>query len=158
MDKLTMCQQVEQIYRINENRTDKCLNDSIITDAIHVARNRCYVKEDYFRVLSALNLLNAAIKDKRWKHELSYAFIKGRVAALFNQWISHQIADVWAYYDVMEGAVLFSVDGIIFSFHRIGLSERVRDFIRTKGNKPIVWNGIRLQKIPVELFNLAMAS
>ncbi len=158
MNILTMCQQEEQIYRINESRTDTCLNDSVIKDAIHVARNRCYVKEDYFRVLSALNLQNAAIKDKRWKHKLSYAFIKGRAAALFNQWISHQIVGVCAYYDVVEGVVLFNVDGIIFSFHRIGLSERVRDFIRMKGNKQIVWNGIRLQKIPVELFNLAMAS
>lgn len=115
-------QMVENLYKINENRTDKCLDDMIITEALGVATGHCEDKDDFFRVLSALNLLNAAIKDKRWKSELSYGFIKGRVAQLFDQWIAHPVDDVKAYYNEIEGAVFFDVDGVVFSYKRINRS------------------------------------
>ncbi len=151
-------QMVENLYKKNENRTDKGLNEMIITEALGVATEHCAGKDDFFRVLSALNLLNAAIKDKRWKSELSYGFIKGRAAQLFDQWIANPVDDVKAYYNVGEGAVFFDVDGVIFSYHRIGLSKRIRSFIYSAANSPIEWAGMRLQKIPVELFDLALAS
>lgn len=151
-------QMVENLYKINENRTDKRLDDMIITEALGVATEHCEDKDDFFRVLSALNLLNAAIKDKRWKSELSYGFIKGRVAQLFDQWIAHPVDDVKAYYNEIEGAVFFDVDGVVFSYHRIGFSERIRSFIHSAANSPIEWAGVRLQNIPVELFDLALAS
>lgn len=149
---------VERIYKQNENRTEKGLDEMIITHALGVATESCHTAYDYFRVLSALNLLNAAIKDKRWKHELSYRFIKGRAAKLFDQWIADPIDGVSVYYNEKEGAVFFSVDGVIFSYHRIGFSDRIRSFIHSSLNKPIEWAGVRLQKIPVELFDLALAS
>ncbi len=151
-------QTVENLYKKNENRTDKGLDDMIITEALGVATEHCVDKDDFFRVLSALNLLNAAIKDKRWKSELSYDFIKGRAAQLFDQWIASPVDGVKAYYNEREGAVFFDVDGVVFSYHRIGFSERIRAFIHSAANSPIEWAGVRLQKIPVELFDLALAS
>lgn len=151
-------QMVENLYKKNENRTDKGLDEMIITEALGVATEPCVDKDDFFRVLSALNLLNAAIKDKRWKHELSYGFIKGRAAQLFDQWIAKPVRGVEAYYNEQEGAVFFELDGVIFSYHRIGFSKRIKSFIHSAANKPIEWDGVRLQKIPVELFDLAMAS
>ena len=148
---------VENLYKQNENRTDKGLDEMIITEALCVATERCDDKNDFFRVLSALNLLNAAIKDQRWKRELSYGFIKGRAAKLFDQWIASPVDGVKAYYNEREGAVFFKVDGVIFSYHRIGFSERIKSFIRSASNKPIEWEGVRLQKIPVELFDLELA-
>ncbi len=130
----------------------------IITKALAAATEQCNNQDDVFAVLSALNLLNAAIKDKRWKHQLSYGFIKGRAAALCDQWIESPIHGVAAYYDQTEQAVFFDVGGVIFSYHYIQMSERIWSFIRSSANKPIVWAGIRLQMIPVELFELAMAS
>mgnify|MGYP000219510488 CR=1 FL=1 len=112
---------------------------------------------EYFMVLSALNLLNSAIKDTHWKHDLSYGFIKGKAAELFEKWIKVPVEGVNAYYNSQEGAVFFSVDGVVFSYHRIKLSEKIRSLIQTSGNKPITWTGVRLQKIPVELFDLAKA-
>lgn len=149
---------VERIYRENEYRTDKGLNDVIIAEAMSESNRPCRTKEDYFRVLSALNLLNAAIKDKRWKHQLSYGFIKGHAAKLFEHWITSPIDDVKAYYNETEGAVFFNVDGVVFSYHRIPFSDCIRSFIHSINNQPISWNGIRLQKIPVELFELAKVS
>ncbi len=149
---------VERIYNQNENRTDKGLNEMIITEALGVATEPCSTKDDCFRVLSALNLLNSAIKDKRWKRQLSYGFIKGQAASLFNQWIAKPIQGVRAFYNLEEGAVFFDVEGVVFSYHCIKLSDKVREFMRSESNRPIEWTGIRLQKIPVELFDLATAS
>ena len=149
---------VENLYKQNENRTDKGLDETIITKALDVATKQCDDKDDFFRVLSALNLLNAAIKDQRWKHELSYGFIKGQVAKLFDQWIANPVVGVKAYYNEREGVVFFEVDGVVFSYHSIGFSERIRSFIHSSANKPIEWGGVRLQKIPVELFYLAITS
>ena len=151
-------QKVEKIYKEKENRTDKGLDEMIVMKALAVATEECYDQDDYFRVLSALNLLNSAIKDKRWKGELSYRFIKGRASALFSQWIAERAEGVEACYDGEERVVIFKVDGVVFSFHNIQLSDRIRSFVRTVENRPIAWTGIRLQKIPVELFWLAQAS
>lgn len=151
-------QMVENLYKQYENRTDKGLDEMIITEALGVATERCGDKNGFFRVLSALNLLNAAIKDQRWKRQLSYGFIKGRAAKLFDQWIASPVDGVKAYYNKSEGAVFFKVDGIVFSYHRIAFSERIKSFIHSAANKPIEWGGVRLQKIPVELFDLALAS
>ncbi len=73
-------QMVERIYRENENMTDRGIDEMVITEALGVATEECDTQEGFFRVLSALNLLNSAIKDKRWKRQLSYGFIKGRAA------------------------------------------------------------------------------
>ena len=109
-------------------------------------------------MLSALNLLNSAIKDKRWKRQLSYGFIKGQASSLFEQWVEEPVEGVKAFYDGKEGAVFFDVDGVVFSYHCIRLTDSLRSFIKSAANKPIAWQGIRLQRIPVELFDLALAS
>ena len=148
---------VETIYSKNMDRTNKGINDLIITEALAEATKSCNNSNEYFMVLSALNLLNSAIKDTHWKHDLSYGFIKGKAAELFEKWIKVPVEGVNAYYNSQEGAVFFSVDGVVFSYHRIKLSEKIRSLIQTSGNKPITLTGVRLQKIPVELFDLAKA-
>lgn len=77
-------QLVERIYKENENRTDKGLDEMVFTEALAAATDACDNQDDYFRALSALNLLNSAIKDKRWKRQLSYSFIKGQASSLFD--------------------------------------------------------------------------
>lgn len=154
----TKKQAVERLYKANVNRADKGIDVMIISEALGVATEECVTKDDFFRVLSALNLLNAAIKDKRWKRQLSYGFIKGRASMLFDQWIANPVEGVAVYYSREERAVFFEVDGVVFSYHCIRLSEGIRSFIQSPKNRPIEWAGIRLQKIPVELLDLAMAS
>ena len=151
-------QLVERIYKENENRTDKGLDEMVITEALAAATDACDNQDDYFRALSALNLLNSAIKDKRWKRQLSYGFIKGQASSLFEQWIEEPVKGVKAYYDGKERAVFFDLAGVVFSYHNIRLSDSIRSFVKSAANKPIAWLGIRLQRIPVELFDLALAS
>ena len=151
-------QLVERIYKENENRTDKGLDEMVITEALAAATDACDNQDDYFRALSALNLLNSAIKDKRWKRQLSYGFIKGQASSLFEQWIEEPVKGVKAYYDGKERAVFFDLAGVVFSYHNTRLSDIIRSFVKSAANKPIAWPGIRLQRIPVELFDLALAS
>ena len=140
------------------DRTDKGIDEMVITEALGVATEECDTRDSFFRALSALNLLNSAIKDKRWRRQLSYAFIKGRATDLFEGWIRNPVQGVKAYYDGKERAVFFEIDGVVFSYHNIRLSDTTRAFIRSAANRHIEWPGIRLQKIPVELFDLALAS
>ena len=151
-------QLVERIYKENENRTDKGLDEMVITEALAAATDACDNQDDYFRALSALNLLNSAIKDKRWKPQLSYGVIKGQASSLCEQWIEEPVKGVKAYYDGKERAVFFDLAGVVFSYHNIRLSDSIRSFVKSAANKPIAWPGIRLQRIPVELFDLALAS
>lgn len=154
----TRKQLVEKIYMEKGDRTDKGIDEMVITEALGVATEECDTRDSFFRVLSSLNLLNSAIKDKRWRRQLSYAFIKGRATDLFEGWIRNPVQGVKAYYDGKERAVFFEIDGVVFSYHNIRLSDTTRAFIRSAANRPIEWPGIRLQKIPVELFDLALAS
>jgi len=146
------------IYAENFTRIDYGINDLIITEALAVATADCKTKKEYFRTLSALNLLNSAIKDSRWKNSLSYGFIKGQAGKLFDNLIANPISGVNVYYNSREDAVFFKIDGVIFSFHRIKLTDRMLSFVRSQNNVPIVWEGIRLQKIPVELFDISSAA
>ena len=68
------------------------------------------------------------------------------------------IDGVKACYDSNEKAVFFEVDGVVFSYHNISLSDTIQFLIRSAANKLIERPDIRLQKIPVELFDLALAS
>ena len=154
----TRKQLVEKIYMEKGDRTDKGIDEMVITEALGVASEECDTRDSFFRALSALNLLNSAIKDKRWKCQLSYGFIKGRATDLFEEWIANPVKGVKAYYDGKERAVFFEVDGVVFSYHNIRLSDATRSFIKSAANRPIEWPGIRLQRIPVELFELALAS
>ena len=109
MEKEVNKQMVERLCREKENRMDKNIDEMIITEALGVATEQCYTQDDYFKALSALNLLNSAIKDNRWKRELTYGFIKGRASELFDTWISNPVEGVKAYYNGQERAVFFEV-------------------------------------------------
>ena len=158
MKKMTKKEMVEQIYANKAQKPETGINEMVITEALAVATEPCMTNADYFRVLSALNLLNAAIKDRRWKFQLSYGFIKGRASQLFDQWVGSPVEGVRSYYDAKEGAVFFQVDGVVFSYHCITQTTRTRAFIQSAANRVIEWAGIRLQRIPVEVFDLALAS
>ena len=113
----------------------------IITKALGVAADKCCAKDDFFRVLSLLNLLNTVILDKCWKHELTYGFIKGGASRLFEQWIANPIEGVTAYYNSQEGAVFFKIDvgGVQFPLDRaLGVYQNL---YTSAANRPIEWAG-----------------
>ena len=115
---------------------------------------RIHKTREVFLYLSAINLLNAAIKQAEYKNELSYGFIK-RKARLAVQIIitRYHYDDIRYYYDMDEKCLYIVVYGVVFSFHNV-LEDAFIIEIAAKAEK-ITWPGIRLQKIATPLFNLA---
>lgn len=114
-------------------------------------------KNDVFIKLCSLNLLNAAIKDKEYKEELSYGYIKPCVSRLVNFLVSHSdngYADE-LYYDTQDKCLYIRCYGIQFSFHNITVTEDISTFANSELNNPVEWDGIRLQPISKDLFLLA---
>ena len=114
-------------------------------------------KNDVFIKLCSLNLLNAAIKDKEYKEELSYGYIKPCVSRLVNFLVSH-FDDGYAdelYYDAQGQCMYIRCYGIQFSFHNIVVTKDISAFANSELNNPVKWDGIRLQPISKDLFLLA---
>lgn len=126
-----------------------------VDEAIQILR---YLRVDHtceaFLYLSAINLLNSAIKQPAYKNQLGYGFIKGK-ALLAAKIIITRLRDnsIRYYYDTDEKCLYIEVYDIIFSFHNI-LEDPL--IIKKAANADkIVWPGIRLQRIAPYLFSLA---
>lgn len=122
------------------------INPSVIEEAIQVVKDLQFNdSKSLFYYLSALTLLNAAIKLKVFP-KLHYAFIKinARVAAerIIEQ--REQYSDTFVYYSVQEKCLFFQVFDVIFSYHHVGETPLI---IQASQFKPIVWKGIRLRPI-----------
>lgn len=150
-----MKQTITNIYQANLNREDVGITDMYVKMALDGAAGEVNDARSCMKVLASLNLLNAAIKDPRWKDRLTYTFIKGNAAKLFD--IVHEKPECMTKcsYDTQENVLFFEVNDIVFSFHYVPMTEKLSAFIGSNENTPIEWGGIRLQKIPVELFILA---
>lgn len=114
-------------------------------------------KKDVFIKLCSLNFLNAMIKDKEYKKELSYAYIKPCVSKLVNFLVSkfeNRNTDE-LYYDAQTQCMYLRCYGIQFSFHNIIVTKEISVFANSEKNNPVEWDGIRLQPISKDLFLLA---
>ena len=130
---------------------------ALIDEATQYIQQDVQSKNDVFIKLCALNLLNAAIKDKEYKKELSYGYIKPRVSRLVNFLASHfenGYADE-LYYDAQGQCMYIRCYGIQFSFHNIIVTKEISIFANSEKNNPVEWDGIRLQPISKDLFLLA---
>lgn len=130
---------------------------ALINEAKQYIQREVESKNDVFIKLCSLNLLNAAIKDKEYKKELSYGYIKPRVSWLVNFLASH-LENGYAdelYYDAQGQCMYIRCYGIQFSFHNIIVTKEVSIFANSEKNNPVEWDGIRLQSISKDLFLLA---
>ena len=130
---------------------------ALIDEAKQYIQREVESKNDVFIKLCSLNLLNAAIKDKEYKKELSYGYIKPRVSRLVNFLVSHfdnKYADE-LYYEAQGQCMYIRCYGIQFSFHNIIVTAEISNFANSEKNNPVKWDGIRLQPISKDLFLLA---
>ena len=131
--------------------------EELIEEAKLNTKQKPQYKDDVFLTLCSLNLLNAAIKMKKYKDGLSYGFIKPSVSKLVEFCITHK-DDKFAeelYYSQTERCMYIRSFGFQFSFHNITITENIKRFIESELNIPVTWDGIRLQAIAKELFILA---
>ena len=126
-----------------------------VDEAIKILRKlKIYRTRDVFLYLSAINLLNSAVKQAEYKNELGYGFIKGKAVLATRIIITRfQYGNIHYYYAIDEKCLYIEVYGVVFSFHNI-LEDPMIIESATKGEK-INWPEIRLQRIATPLFELA---
>jgi hypothetical protein len=130
---------------------------ALIDEAKQYIQRDIKSKKDVFIKLCSLNFLNAMIKDKEYKKELSYAYIKPCVSKLVNFLVSkfeNRNTDE-LYYDAQGQCMYIRCYGIQFSFHNIIVTKEISVFTNSEKNNPVEWDGIRLQPISKDLFLLA---
>ena len=111
--------------------------------------------DEAFSILTALNLLNAAVK-LPWGSKLTtYGYVKGFAACLFTAQAYLQLPSVAIYWDKQEDVAYFRIHGVQISFHHV---TRFADFIEVLplvNHTPQQWDGLRLQLVGAELFLMA---
>ncbi|MGL5980680.1 MAG: hypothetical protein ACRCZY_07390 [Phocaeicola sp.] len=128
-----------------------------INEAMKCTKEEIKTKNDSFLVLSSLNLLNAAVKIEEHKKQVSYSFIKPAISRLVQYCIKsqeHNLIDEICYDAKIKCMYLRCFD-IQFSFHYINTSYIDPDILEFISNKSAIWDGIRLQPIALELYQLA---
>ena len=129
------------------------IDDYVVDEAVSVTNSTNPTDtHSLFYILAAINLLNAAIKLERHKSQLFYGFIKSKVSKLADAYLnnSEMFEDVSVYYDNNQKCIYFDVYGVIFSFHQIQESKLIKTI--ASNNQPIIWAGIRLQRIAQNVF------
>lgn len=147
--------QIKQIYLNSLTLPVKEITSADIRSAENILRNFNSISNtnQLFLVLAAINLLNAAIKKNEFKKDLTYSFIKSKATMLLELLIEmDSLQHVSYFYDREEKCMYVKVYGVIFSFHYITESETILNNIQDK----IEWEGIRLQKIAIEVYELAL--
>ncbi len=125
-----------------------------IDHALLLTEKRVYSDHDLLLLLSALNLLNAAIKTKEYKKQLSYRIIKGHATRVLCYLIKSDPKNLNARYwlNRAENCAYIEVGNVQFSFHQIPKNDIINNFCDSNKNVICNWRGIRLQHIAVPLF------
>ena len=146
---------IEEYHKIDPDAPAAPIDRDDVFQAIQILRTlRIYRTREVFLYLSAINLLNAAIKQAEYKKELGYGFIKGTALLAAKIIITrYRYNDIRYYYDMVDKCLYIDVYGVVFSFHNI-LEDPLIIETAAKSEK-IVWPEIRLQRIATPLFELA---
>lgn len=108
---------------------------------------------DLFYYLASMNLLNAYVKKdyatKDFKH--NYQF-KNTLAANIEELIVKNFNNVNIY--ISEDVVYIDVFNVQFSFHNIKYTTILNRYKSSRKNRIQEWNGIRLQPIAADLFDI----
>lgn len=148
-----------KLYDQLEGNESQPIDGSIVDEAISVINNRSAIDSNsLFLLLSALNLLNAAVKTEKHKSQLYYGFIKSKVSKIADVIIQDpaSFASTSLFYDSVQKCMYFEVFGVIFSFHQIFETKLIKN-VASK-NTPIQWTGVRLQRIAQRVYELAKAN
>lgn len=148
-----------KLYDQLEGDESQPIDGSIVDEAISVINNRSAIDSNsLFLLLSALNLLNAAVKTEKHKSKLYYGFIKSKVSKIADVIIQDpaSFASTSLFYDSVQKCMYFEVFGVIFSFHQIFETKLIKN-VASK-NTPIQWTGVRLQRIAQRVYELAKAN
>ena len=152
----TISEHIFSLYNQLKDNESQHIDDYVIDEAVSVVKNT-ELTDSYslFYILAAVNLLNTAIKVERYKSQLFYGFIKSKISKLADISLVNpeKFEAVAIYYDNNQKCIYFDVYGVIFSFHQIQESKYIKNI--ASNNEPIIWAGIRLQRIAQSVFTYA---
>ena len=129
------------------------IDDLVVDEAISVINNLTETdSKSLFYLLSAVNLLNAAIKVKKNNSQIYYGLIKSKVSKIADNVLKTPNAfyETSVFYDTNKKCIYFDVYGVVFSFHQIQETKLIKTVAST--NNKIIWPGIRLQQIAQSLY------
>lgn len=135
----------EQTLNTNEELVNKATNVVIY---LHPKN-----EDEIFLQLCALNFLNAAIKIEPFRDILSYDLIKSNAAKMVEVIDGLKNDHISYYFNKEESCLYIKVGDIVFSFHNVPLTGGI---LKASFANPIIWPGIRLQKIAENLLNYAI--
>ncbi len=123
------------------------------------ATKEVITKKDLFLSLCALNLLNKLVKKKEYKSIVGYDFVKPAVFKLIKGLFSNGKESLCEelLYEINGDCIYIRCYGLQFSFHHVSgnaIREQYPDIVRQN----VKWDGIKLQQIAEELYNLAVKS
>lgn len=134
------------------------ITNELVEQSIDIIRGKDpQNKDEFFLNLAAVNLLNAAAKKKEFKGIAQYKYIKRQATYLFSLWIADRSLADEASYNIADKCLYIRCYSLQFSFHFIfDKYEPIVEFIHSEDNKPTTWDGVRLQPIATEIFNIAV--
>lgn len=115
--------------------------------------------QDLFYYLSAMNLLNAYLtrgkKDPNLQINYRYYF-KGALSKVVAKLLKEYTTKAKVYLDTKKQILMVELFDFQFSFHNYDRKiEVLKQYENSEKNKPIKWNGMRLQRIAPAIFQLA---
>ena len=149
-------EQILQAYKQLKINEQQPIGEDLVKKATSIINMITPVDSNsLFYVLSAINLLNAAIKTNQYKSQLFYGFFKSKASEIAEIYLRNTatFVDTRIYYDRPQKCLYFEVYEAVFSFHQV----KETSILITKAAvmPPIQWTGIRLQRISPYVFNCA---
>lgn len=154
-----MCNELSEILKLAalDEFTTVITSENVIQAKDHLNR-KPETTEDLFLIVCSMNLINAAIKTKKFKELINYGMLKPKVSKLLLGILEDKDNhfEVEFYINPSQQCAYIEICGLQFGFHNITIYEKLKDFINSVENKPVEWKGVRLQKIANELFDYAV--
>ena len=151
---------IKQLEAVKNKANDLLEKQEIDIENIEIAwKNRNMEVnsiEDCFVIVSSLNLLNSAIKDKSNRKIIHYGGIKQNVTRLFECLISNNsLADDFWINTEENNCAYIKIYNLQFTFHNIEINKFLSEFIESSKNNVKPWEEFRLQKIANDIFIIA---
>lgn len=120
------------------------------------ARIEIHSKQDLFLKLCSLNYLNALVKKDEYRGKIGYGNIKSSVIWTVKTMMKNDMLGICEEFAVNtdEDSVFIRCFGLQFSFHHIN-SKMMTEEWPELSNKEVKWDGVRLQPVAEELYELA---
>ncbi|MCC9073277.1 hypothetical protein ACFSJW_08555 [Flavobacterium artemisiae] len=148
--------EIIELTKIKEFKTD--ITYEQIFQAKEIIKKAPESSQHLFLILCAMNLINAAIKTKKFKDEIHYGMLKPKVSGLLMTILDINTInlDVEFYIDKLKQCAYIEIYDLQFGFHNITIYKELEDFINSPLNKAKIWKEVPLQKIAGELFDYAI--